>query len=67
VDDRSTALFMTSVYRSIRDGVGRSRALLQARRELFGREAEARLVFRTRPISYAHPRFWAPFILAGTP
>ena len=67
VEDRSTAHFMASLYRHIRQGNSPPRALLEARRELFRRDGEARLVFRTRPLAYAHPRFWAPFILIGAP
>lgn len=65
VDDRSTPRLMESFYRRLSAGSPAPEALVAARRELFHEHTEARLVFHTRPLAYAHPRFWASFVLLG--
>lgn len=65
VDDRSTPRLMESFYRRLSAGSPAPEALVAARRELFREHTEARLVFRKRPLAYAHPRFWASFVLLG--
>lgn len=67
VDDRSTPLLMETFYRQAAAGNGYDEALRAARVALFAEETETRLVHRTRRMSYAHPRFWAGFVLIGTP
>lgn len=67
VDDRATPLFMEAFYEQIAAGVAAPEAMLKARRTLFRQTTEARLVFRQRPMAYAHPRFWASFVVAGNP
>jgi len=51
VHDKSTSEFMASFYRKVRDGRDRVAAVREAQREL--REV------------YAHPYYWAPFMLVG--
>jgi CHAT domain-containing protein len=53
VEDRSTAELMTRFYRHLKDGRTKAEALRQAQLELIddGR--------------YAHPYYWAPFVLVG--
>ncbi|MEM1202574.1 MAG: CHAT domain-containing tetratricopeptide repeat protein [Acidobacteriota bacterium] len=65
VDDQTTPLLMDAFYRHLAAGDAPSVALRRARTELFEAEGEAKLVFRTRPVSYAHPRFWSSFVLVG--
>ena len=65
VDDRSTPRLMEAFYRRLANGFEPPEALLEARKELFEESTEAKLVFRTRPLSYAHPRFWASFVVIG--
>ncbi len=67
VDDRSTPLLMETFYRQAATGSDYDEALRVARVALFAEETEARLVHRARKVSYAHPRFWAGFVLIGTP
>ena len=67
VDDRSTAILMAELYRQLATSEDRAQALAQARQRLFEASTDGKLVFRTRPMAYAHPRFWAPFILVGAP
>ncbi|MCK4413498.1 MAG: CHAT domain-containing protein [Candidatus Eisenbacteria sp.] len=61
VDDASTAMLMGQFYENMTQGDGAAVALRKARRSLRGE-------FRTgsggeRALSYAHPYFWAPFVL----
>lgn len=65
VDDRSTPVLMETFYRHLAEGVSPAEALLEARRALFETTDEATFVLRPRRVSYAHPRFWAPFIVVG--
>ena len=51
VNDRSTAQFMCRFYAGLQDGLSNSRALRQAVIEV--------------KASFAHPYYWAPFILMG--
>ncbi len=67
VDDRSTPLLMEAFYRGLARGLDRATALRDARRELFEQRGTTQLVFRRRPLAYAHPRYWASFVLVGTP
>lgn len=55
VDDDATALLMGDFYRHLRAGLTYQEALARAQRAL---AAEPR---------YAHPYYWAPFILIGAP
>ena len=67
VEDRSTAVLMESFYRRMVAGADRAEALRGARSELFRQQGKGALVFTERPISWAHPRFWAGFVLIGAP
>jgi CHAT domain-containing protein len=53
VNDESTSLFMTALYRQIQRGASKSMAVREAMRE-------------TREL-YPHPCHWAPFLLMGAP
>lgn len=53
VNDASTGLLMTELYRGLRDGQGRAQAL-----------REAQLKVRATP-GFEHPYFWAGFLLFG--
>ena len=55
VNDFSTAKFMTSFYRALRDGATPARALVRARREMLASPASA----------LRHPYYWASFVLIG--
>ncbi len=66
VDDRSTLRLMEAFYREIAAGKAAPEAVLEARRSLFRQTTEAKLVFRTRPLGYAHPRLWASFVVIGS-
>ena len=65
IDDRSTPLFMEAFYRHLTAGIPAPESLVKARRGLFAQRGEVRLVLRRRPMAYAHPRFWASFVLSG--
>ena len=52
VADHSTALLMTAFYRERRSGLSKAVSLQQAQRALLGGV-------------YAHPYYWAPFVLMG--
>ncbi|MEL7060592.1 MAG: CHAT domain-containing protein [Acidobacteriota bacterium] len=65
VDDRSTALLMERFYLHLAAGERPSEALRQARVWLASQRGETRRVFETRPVSYAHPRYWAGFVVVG--
>lgn len=53
VDDEATGVLMTSFYRHLREGQGKAQALRSA-------QAETRRRF-------AHPYYWAAFVLSGDP
>lgn len=53
VDDEATRQLMDRFYRGLRDGAGRSEALLQAQRELL------------HGSPYAHPFYWSAFVPVG--
>lgn len=61
VGDEVTTLQMTKFYQLIKAGVPRSAALQQAQLEILriGREQPAAYA------AYAHPAFWAPFMMIG--
>ncbi len=60
VDDRATATLITDFHRMVRKDPGRkAEALRQGKLNLLG----AGRAQKRGPISYAHPFFWAPFIL----
>lgn len=61
VDDRSTAVLMEHFYRGLAENQDPARALQAAKRAL-RREWRAAAA-GDRPLSYAHPYFWAPFVL----
>ncbi len=67
VDDEATLRFMKTFYGHLAEGNPRSRALLLTRRELVQQTSQRRVVLRERPVSLAHPRFWAAFTLTGVP
>jgi CHAT domain-containing protein len=52
VNDKSTAALMTRLYRYLEEGKTKAGALRQAKLEMLG-------------TAYAHPFFWASFILSG--
>ncbi|MEZ4675179.1 MAG: CHAT domain-containing protein [Caldilineaceae bacterium] len=54
VHDESTALLMQSFYQALLRGQSKQHALQQAQGHL-----------RTNDDRYAHPYFWAPFLLIG--
>jgi len=53
VDDASTGVFMTQFYQNVKGGVSKAEAL---------RKAQLSMLADSR---YAHPFFWAPFVLSG--
>jgi CHAT domain-containing protein/Tfp pilus assembly protein PilF len=62
VNDASTGLLMERFYANLAAGLGAAEALSEARSTLRG------MVFRDasgKAVSYAHPFFWAPFVLIG--
>jgi CHAT domain-containing protein/Tfp pilus assembly protein PilF len=66
VNDASTAALMAAFYRHLRDGMPKAAALRQAKLAVMrlqgvGQDPSG----RTITISYAHPYFWAPFVLSG--
>lgn len=65
IDDRSTPWLMEAFYRHLAVGIPAPEALVKARHQLFTERGTTRLVFKERPLSYAHPRFWASFVLSG--
>lgn len=67
VDDTATARLMRAFYDGLARGMERDFALQHARTALFHASGETKLVARTRPMRYAHPRFWAAFRLSGLP
>ncbi len=65
VDDRSTPILMESFYEHLSRGARPAEALRSARRTLFEQSESRRMIFRRREVSFAHPRFWAPFVVLG--
>jgi CHAT domain-containing protein/tetratricopeptide (TPR) repeat protein len=63
VNDTSTAILMDRFYANLASGLDACAALRDAKRALRERVAGAPDGDR---VSYAHPFFWAPFILIGT-
>jgi len=64
VNDASTAILMERFYENLSRGVGVDEALQSAKRSL--RHTVA-LGGEGHPMAYAHPFFWAPFVLVGPP
>jgi CHAT domain-containing protein/Tfp pilus assembly protein PilF len=66
VNDASTALLMERFYANLAAGRGAAEAISEARSALRGMVSQDP---SGRAVSYAHPFFWAPFVLigAGTP
>jgi CHAT domain-containing protein len=64
VDDASSAILMEGFYANRARGLDEAEALAEARRSL-------KQIVAPRPggatLSYAHPFFWAPFVLIGAP
>ena len=65
VDDRSTPILMESFYEHLSRGARPAEALRSARRALFEQSETRQMIFRRREVSFAHPRFWAPFVVLG--
>ena len=80
VEDRSTAVLMGEFYRQLKEGAAPAEALHDAQRFLHGLArdpsegapgAERRVVFGRQEVQtpvdpgYAHPYYWAPFVLVG--
>jgi CHAT domain-containing protein len=61
--DEATSELMTAFYAAMSRGSSTSPALRQAKLEMLQR----RLRMGNTEVSLAHPFFWAPFILVGTP
>jgi len=55
VDDAATGELMLSFYKHLKEGKSKAEALRAAQVEMLGQEA------------YAHPYYWAPFVLTGDP
>ncbi len=54
VNDESTKILMTDFHQNIKEGMNYAEALQAAQADL-----------RANPM-YAHPYYWAPFVLAGS-
>ncbi|MBU4230731.1 MAG: CHAT domain-containing protein, partial [Proteobacteria bacterium] len=64
VADESTSILMSEFYKNyIQEGMSKSEALRQAKLSLIKMSKKVGKL----EISYAHPFFWAPFILIGDP
>jgi CHAT domain-containing protein len=63
VNDASTAILMEKFYAGLARGLPAVEALQEAKSALRGLQARDA---KGRAISYAHPFFWAPFILVGS-
>ncbi len=61
VDDDSTAYFMQAFYRAMREGHAPRAALQRAQQVL----REIILPEQRDELAYAHPYYWAPFVLVG--
>jgi len=55
VDDAATGELMLSFYKHLKEGKSKTEALRAAQVEMLGQEA------------YAHPYYWASFVLTGDP
>jgi hypothetical protein len=58
VDDEATAALMTAFYTHLKDGMGKAQALAAARADLRHDQAHPQ---------WAHPFYWAAFVLTGDP
>ncbi len=65
VDDRSTPILMETFYQHLSQGARPAEALRSARRALFEQFESRQMIFRRREVSFAHPRFWAAFVVLG--
>ncbi len=74
VDDAATSDFMVAFYKTLRSGRGKAVAVQEAQWAMLHRSGQAtvhrgtvlaRPGERPRPVSYAHPFFWAPFVVIG--
>ncbi len=68
VSDESTAILMTAFYRNLQSGQNKVEALRQAKLALMQHTVAKRGRYGNRDITsspYAHPFFWAPFVLSG--
>ena len=62
VEDESTSLLMAKFYKNFKEaGMSKAAALRKAKLSLMKMEKK----IGNRSLSYAHPFFWAPFILIG--
>ena len=64
VNDASTAKLMESFYGNLAKGMEAIEALQEAKRSLRRTTVAGA---GGRPMAYAHPFFWAPFVLVGSP
>ena len=58
VDDEATAALMQAFYAHLKDGMGKAQALAAAQSDLRSDEAHPQ---------WAHPFYWAAFVLTGDP
>jgi CHAT domain-containing protein len=56
---------MGRFYREVRDGGTLPGALQSAKRALHEHTASGTIVTGNERVSYAHPYFWAPFVMIG--
>ncbi|MBC8184564.1 CHAT domain-containing protein [candidate division KSB1 bacterium] len=61
VSDISTAQLMTDFYRNLQKGLSKTEALRKAKLDLIKRST----IINDVEVSFAHPFFWAPFVLIG--
>lgn len=69
VDDAGSALLMKLFYANLADGMDKAEALRQAKLAMLKKTSSdtgGASVPGGQAVSYAHPFFWAPFILIGT-
>jgi CHAT domain-containing protein len=64
VYDKSTSLFMEFFYRNLKEGLSKTEALRQAKRQMI--QTRADILGSGEEQSLAAPYFWAPFILIGS-
>jgi CHAT domain-containing protein len=64
VNDASTAILMGRFYANLKEGWPASEALQEAKAAL---RATVSTGSGGRQVAYAHPFFWAPFVLVGAP
>jgi CHAT domain-containing protein/Tfp pilus assembly protein PilF len=66
VEDEATSKLMVKLYENLKT-LKKSEALKKAKLSLMSEKSERKINYkdRRRKISYAHPFFWAPFVLYG--